>query len=207
MRDWNGNKASVRANLGMVQKGNVADRQSEDFYATEPAAIELLLQHYTLPYCIWECACGMGHIAKVLESAGHFVYSTDLMDREYGSSGVDFLQTTAMPDWCKCILTNPPYKYTTEFVLHSLELLPVGGVCAMLLNISYISGKQRYEAIYKQNPPKVVYVFTGRVNCAKNGDFDNFGGSAINYGWFIWEKGYTGEPVIRWIDTKDTRNK
>ena len=36
MRDWNGNKASVRANLGIVQKGNIADRQSEDFYATEP---------------------------------------------------------------------------------------------------------------------------------------------------------------------------
>ena len=25
-------------------------------------------------------------------------------------------------------------------------------------------------------------------------------GSAIAYGWFVWEKGFTGEPRIRWFN-------
>ena len=206
-KDWAGNKASVRATLGVVQIGNTADRETNDFYATHPIAVELLLQHYELPYCIWECACGAGHIAKVLQEAGHYVYATDLINRGYGTADVDFLATETVPDWCKCILTNPPYKYTTEFVLHSLELLPTGGICCMLLNISYLSGITRYQKIYSKYPPKMIFVFTGRVHCAKNGDFKQFGDSAINYGWFIWEKDYIGETVIKWIDINDTRRK
>lgn len=26
------------------------------------------------------------------------------------------------------------------------------------------------------------------------------GGSAVAYAWFIWEKGYKGEPVVRWFN-------
>lgn len=152
-KDWTGNKASARAALGVVQVGNTADRESNDYYATDPAALEALLQHCEIPHCVWECACGAGHLAETLKQHGHYVYSTDLIDRGYGTPGVDFLQTESVPDWCRCILTNPPYKYTTEFILHALELLPDGGVCAMLLNLSYLSGKARYEKIYRQYPP------------------------------------------------------
>lgn len=207
MKEWNGNKASVRAQLGVAQPNNDPDREQNDFYATHPVAVEKLLQHYTLPYAIWECACGAGHIAKVLEAAGHYVYATDLIDRGYGTPDTDFLHTDTMPDWCKCILTNPPYKFTTEFVLHALELLPTGGVCAMLLNITYIAGITRYNNIYKDNPPHYIYAFTHRVNCAKNGDFKTYHDSAINYAWFIWEKGFAGDTVLRWIDCTDTRGK
>ena len=205
MKDWNGNKAAVRAQLGVAQLGNDPDREDNDFYATHPMATEYLLQHLELPYCIWECACGAGHIAKVLEQAGHYVYATDLIDRGYGTAGVDFLQTTTVPDWCKCILTNPPYKYATEFILHSLDLLPTGGICCMLLNITYLAGITRYERIYKPFPPTKVYIFTHRVHCAKNGDFENLAYNAVNYGWFVWQKGYKGTTAIEWIDCSDSR--
>lgn len=33
-----------------------------------------------------------------------------------------------------------------------------------------------------------------------NGDFENTGGSATAYGWFVWEKGYKGSPEIRWFN-------
>ena len=33
-----------------------------------------------------------------------------------------------------------------------------------------------------------------------NGDFDSIGGSAAAYAWFVWEKGFKGEPVIRWFN-------
>lgn len=207
MSDWTGNKASARAQLGVVQLHNQPDREENDYYATHPQATEKLLEIEKLPYCIWECACGEGHISKVLSDAGHYVYSTDLIDRGYGTPCIDFLQQTEMPQWCKCIVTNPPYKYATEFILHGLELLPKGGIICMLLNITYLSGYSRYLKLYKNSPPKKIHIFTHRINCAKNGDFEHYSGSAINYGWFVWEKGYIGETIISWIDCSDKNNK
>ena len=43
-----------------------------------------------------------------------------------------------------------------------------------------------------------VYVFSSRISCGKNGVFT--GGKAVAYAWFIWEKGVTRDPVIKWID-------
>lgn len=180
MKDWTGNKASVHTMLGndYKTKTETADREVHDFYATEPRAVRLLMEALQLPKeetFIWECACGEGHLGEELKDMGYQVYCSDLVQRQYNShyesDKIDFLQTTreTMPlrllcTHYPCIITNPPYKYTTEFILHALELLPQGGICAMLLNINYLSGIGRFNAIYKDMPPKAVYVFTGRVS-------------------------------------------
>jgi hypothetical protein len=39
--------------------------------------------------------------------------------------------------------------------------------------------------------------------CAKNGEFKKMidgGGSAVAYGWYIWEKGYQGDTIIKWFN-------
>lgn len=33
-----------------------------------------------------------------------------------------------------------------------------------------------------------------------NGDFQSITSSAVAYAWFVWEKGFTGDPVIKWIN-------
>ena len=55
-------------------QGNVA-REEHDYYATEPYAIELLLEEETFDDNIWECASGEGHISKVLEGNGYTVFN------------------------------------------------------------------------------------------------------------------------------------
>ena len=55
------------------------------------------------------------------------------------------------------------------------------------------------NAIYTTIVSKFVYVFSKRTNCAKNADFEKYANNAVAYAWFIWIKGYNGEPVIRWI--------
>lgn len=213
MKDWKGNKASVHHLLGVDYKTKCesVNREKRDFYATDPMAVRLLMQHWQLPTntFIWEPACGTGCLSTELSRLGYCVYSTDIVFRGYDRQNetFDFLkykyckQGWHQTDNC-CILTNPPYRYANEFILHALELLPDGGWCAMLLNINQLSGKTRYEKIYRQHPPKTVYIFTGRIQCAKNGDFttDKANG-AINYGWFVWQKGYTGPTSIEWIQT------
>lgn len=42
-----------------------------------------------------------------------------------------------------------------------------------------------------------------RIQCAKNGEFDKMkegGGSAVAYAWYVWEKGYKGNTIIKWIN-------
>lgn len=54
----------------------------------------------------------------VLEAAGHDVISTDLIQRDYGSGGIDFVRQTESR--AKHIITNPPYGrgLGDAFVLH-----------------------------------------------------------------------------------------
>lgn len=172
------------------------ERQVDDFYATEPKAMELLLQEESFNKDVWECACGQGHLSKILIDKGYIVKSTDLIGRGYGEGGIDFLKQRE--GWHGDILTNPPYKYAEEFVKKALELLEQGNHCVMFLKVQFLEGQSRRE-LFEYCPPKYVYVHSKRANCAKNGNFEKYGSSAICYCWYIWEKGFKGESIIRWI--------
>lgn len=77
---------SVFATLG-ASNHSENERESNDYYATDPAAMELILEKEQFSDKIWECACGAGHLSRVLEEHGYNVKSTDLVDRGYGLGG------------------------------------------------------------------------------------------------------------------------
>ena len=97
MKDWTGNKNSVYTTLG-ASNHSESDRAELDFYATDPIAIDALLEKATLPKKIWECSCGEGHLSKRLLSLGYDVRSTDLVYRGFGEGGwiSSLLQTLGM---------------------------------------------------------------------------------------------------------------
>lgn len=197
-KDWTGNYNSIFKTLG-ASSHTKEERQSEDYYATEPKAAEYLLELETFNNSIWECACGEGHLSKVFEKAGYKVYSSDIVNRGYGEQ-LDFLKATGQ--YKIDIVTNPPYKYATEFVEHALEIVEDGCKVAMFLKLQFLEGKKRKE-LFKKYPPKTVYVSSSRLLCAKNGEFEKMrqgGGSAVAYSWFVWEKGYKGDTKIRWFN-------
>lgn len=175
-----------------------AVREKNDFYATDPEAMKLLLKYETFNKNVWECACGEGNLSEVLKEYGYNVYSTDLIDRGYPDETLDFLETNNK--WFGDIITNPPFKYTTEFVLKSLESVDFGAKVAMFLKINYLSGKRRYKEIYSKCPPYRVYIFTGRMACSKNNDPEGFKNGAMDFVWMIWEKGKLGPTELKWIN-------
>ena len=200
MKDWSGNTNSV---FKIISASNHTEeeREENDFYATDPVAIDKLYRTDELT-CknIWECACGEGHLAKKLVEYGYNVKATDLIDRGYGEGGVDFL--ACKDKFNGDILTNPPYKFSPEFTLKALDLIPDGNKVFMFLKLTFLEGKKRYDELFSKYPPKKIYVFSQRVLCAKNGDFNKTkanGGSAVAYAWYVWEKGYTGDTVVKWI--------
>lgn len=202
MKDWIGNQNSIYKALG-ASNHTEEEREPNDYYATEPKAVELLLHEEVFCPHVWECACGEGHISEVLKKHSYRVKSSDLIDRGYeGTEIQDFLKVTKKDienDFSRDIITNPPYKYAKEFVEHALDISMDGTKVAMFLKLTFLESKSRKE-LFQKYPPIRIYVFSERVKCAKNGDFENTGSSAVAYAWFIWKKGFQGAPVIKWIN-------
>lgn len=200
-KDWTGNGNSIFKTLGASNHTD-EERQVDDYYATDPTAIDKLAAVFRIPNVVWECACGEGHLSRRLKEMGHDVLSTDLVDRGYGHIGIDFLKEDRLAECLQgedcCILTNPPYKYATEFVERALELLPEGAPAIFLLKTTALEGKRRWERLYRHGYLHEVYQFTERVLCAKNGDFDG-GGSAVSYAWFVFRKTPCEAAILKWI--------
>lgn len=201
MKDWTGNYNSIYKTIG-ASNHTEGEREQHDYYATDPAAMEALLKYEKFAPYVWECACGEGHLCEVLKIQGYNVKSSDIINRGYPETeAIDFLKVSKQ-DLIKTvprdIITNPPYKYAKEFVLNALEISMDGTKIAMFLKLTFLEGQARRK-MFEQYPPKRIYVFSSRVKCAKNGDFKGTGSSAVCYAWFIWVKGFKGEPTIKWI--------
>lgn len=196
----NKNYNSVFTTLGATNHSK-EERQKEDYYATEPRAMTLLLNEETFNSQIWECAVGSGELAYELEKAGYKVFGSDIVDRGYpNTSIIDFLKTDGEIGIENFdIITNPPYKNASEFVEKGMSILPLGNKMAFFLKLQFLEGQKRRE-LFKKYPPKTVYVSSARLTCAKNGDFEKYKSSAIAYAWFVWEKGWYGHPIIKWIN-------
>lgn len=203
IKDWTGNSRSYASTLG-ARNFALEDREKNDYYATDPNTLKILLDrlekdNINLNKNIWECACGEGHLSEVLKAHNYNVTNTDIVNRGYGENfkQLDFLKTDVVFDGD--ILTNPPYKYAKEFVEHAIDIIKENNYVVMFLKLQFLEGKARRK-MFNKYPPKYVYVFSERQSCAMNGDFERYAKSnAICYAWFIWEKGFIGEPIIRWI--------
>ena len=196
-KDWTGNTVAYSKTLGASNHA-AHEREKNDYYATEPKAVEMLLEleDFTQLH-IWECACGEGHLSKAMLQKGLCVHSTDIIDRGFG--GVyDFLSHENL-SWKGHIITNPPYKYAQRFIEKALAITDIGCKIAMFLPIRYTEGKSR-KKLFQKHPPKTVYVSASRIKCAINGEFDKMTGSAVSYAWFVWENGHKGDTILKWFN-------
>lgn len=199
------NKQSIYNTIG-ASNHTQKEREENDYYATDPLAIDKLLQVEKPFSHIWECAAGGGHLAKRLKEKGYTVTTSDIVERDYK---LDFIQDFLKMSVCGLgsneeydILTNPPYKYAKEFVLQALDMIKDGRKVYMFLKLTFLEGKARLKELFSKYPPKKIYVFSERILCAKNAEFQKMidgGGSAIAYAWYVWEKGYTDKTEIEWL--------
>ena len=172
-----------------------SERGESDFYATSPAAVEWLLKYEKFTSTVLEPCCGSGNIAKVLKSKGYEVIASDLYDRGYGVCGVDFLDEqnefingiAGQTD----IVSNFPYRSAFQMVKRSFDVAK--NKVAVLFPLTYLP---RFHFA----PPTKVYVFTRRIDIARNGDFEQYNAKAIDFAWYVWYLGRRDLTQIHYID-------
>lgn len=191
---------------GKLAGGNPKnDRVENDFYATDPLAVEMLINKYEFNKgSFLEPCVGNGNISDVVKEKLNptEMVGIDIVDRGCPNTIVDDFLTYDFGRKFDNIITNPPYSMAKEFVEKGMELLNDNGKMAMFLKIQFLEGVKRVE-MFENYPPKYIYVFSKRMATWNNGQqFDDKGKkwtTTMCHAWFIWEKGYQGEPVVRWL--------
>lgn len=159
--------------------------RKDDLYETPPEATRALLAVEPLRGRVWECACGRGAISRVLQDGGCDVVSTDLVERGFGESGVDFLMETSAYAGADIIVTNPPFKLADEFVRHALTLAPK---VIMLLRWAYAEGAGRSDII--DNHLVRVWLGKERLPFMHRDGYDGpkNSNSGAPFAWFVFEQ-------------------
>lgn len=171
------------------------EREKYDFYPTPHFVTKELLKREKFLGDIWEPACGKGDMSEVLIKNGYSVYSSDLIDREYGDGNVDFLNQRQL---FSNIITNPPYKYALEFV-EAAKRQSTNKI-AMFLKTVFLESDKRYEMFQDTDFPLArIYQFSKRIALNKN-IIDTSKSGMIAYAWFVWDKEHKGKPTIEWIN-------
>ena len=164
-------------------------RQENDDYYTPLEAITSFLNVEKFEGLTWEPAEGDRRIVQALKQIGCKVIGSDL------ATGTDFLQTKRKVD---NVVTNPPWSKKDEFIRHAKESVARKKV-AMLLPLSALSGVGRRPLFEDAEfPLRIVYVFEHRLTY-DGPDAQSNRTSLITAGWFVWERGYQGRPIVEWI--------
>lgn len=176
--------------LSRLIGANQGTRKSKDFYPTPTIATEYILSQVKFDGQVWEPSCGGGAISDILLKYGYDVKSTDLHDYGYGTPGVDFLKTL---DPCDNIMTNPPFNIATKYAVHALNLARRKVV--LLNKLSFLEGKERKQQLFSRKNLQEVHIFSYRLG------FDNKDGKGgmLSFAWFVFDKEYQGDPIIKWI--------
>ena len=182
-------------------------RPESDFYPTPVWATEALLKCEQFVGDIWEPACGLGAMSKVLEQAGYCVKSTDLYEYGYGEAGWDFISALSCYKQVPNIVTNPPYNQAEDFITQGIKLAEKK--VAMLLRLAFLEGIGRYGRLYSVTPPSRVWVFSSRLTMYPNG-VEPTGRGTQAMAWFVWDKRLASENIqtktctLGWIPKTDT---
>jgi len=190
---------------GTIAKVEHLEREKDEFYPTPPEPIRALLHSEGDRLrdfeSIWEASAGDGAIVRELEALGFKVHASDLVDRGCGAEIRSFYDFAIPPS--KATVQNPPFAECgwgngkARWLKHALETLDLEYM-ALLMNWGW-PGAGGLGPFYAKHPPARVYLMRWKI------DFTGQGAPPMLNGWFVWDKTWKGETVLRMLDRKDAR--
>lgn len=202
-------------------------RDPHDFYTEQSWVSELIIQAERFAGKVLDPCCGNGTIGRAFAARNHPILSTDLCERPYGMSGMDFLDPATEYGRVDHIVCNPPFRLTLPFIRRGLQLARQS--VAMVVPLKWVASQERYDFWKEVGQPAVVYVLSNRVsmppgkyldpetglfNCddpfprtdAESGQLklrwragDEPSGGAIDYCWVVFRPRYGGPTDMRWL--------
>lgn len=199
----------MRASNVMNARHHPSD--SLDYFPTPPWATRAVLHEVLIPrQNFWfplgdlialDPCCGGGHMVAPLVEVFDIVEFSDVHDwgiyppiRDFTFETVATLEADGLnrPDWIFC---NPPFKIAQVFLERALSIARMG--CAFFVRVGWLSGQERYDQIYRDNPPTFIVYFAERVSLME-GVWDPECKGATDYVWPIWIDGHAPQPPI-WL--------
>ena len=173
-------------------------RKKSDFYETPYTLTRKFLdvEDFDKSLSVCEPACGGGAISKVLKE----YWEDDSLVTAYDKE-TNFLWDF---DDYNYIITNPPFSLAFEFIRKAKQLAK--SKFALLLPLSYLHGKKRFDEIYsdKTYGLEKVYVFTRYPMLGESLREDGkYNTGMMVYAWYVWTNGYSGQPTIDWLDNNE----
>jgi len=174
---------------------NLGQRKASDFYETPYSMTQQFLDTGELSprVATLEPAHGKGAIVRVLKKNGFADVTAYDQETDFLKERRTFGQG----------ITNPPFSLAKEFILKSKQVFR--SKFALLLPLSYLHGKERLDTIYsdKAFPLKCCYVFCRYPMLGDDLRADGkYRTGMMVYAWFVWDRRYKGEPMIRWLDNQ-----
>lgn len=183
-----------------------------ELYETPEESLELLYNYVTFSKKekILEPCDGLGKISDFFIKKGHKVISNELYREVYGSSathGEDFLNTDLFNNSKQglykfdCVVMNPPFKLSLEFVNKALIIAPR---VLVFCRASFLEGQKRYNELFSSGKLHNIYMHTKRVGCRKgikkeDGDIDfEPAVNAVSYCWYEFKEQVT-VPKFHWL--------
>jgi hypothetical protein len=170
---------------GMPTKPNKTDKATaSDTVFTKNTTAKWIVDYFNPKGSILEPAAG--------ENAFYNLFDNEEKYRCEITDGLDFFEWDKKVDW---IITNPPYNLALEFAQTSL--IVAKKKVALLMKINFLEGVKR-KSFLENSPLKYVYVFSKRQTLTRP-DWEGKNKGFITYAWFVWEIGYEGETIIKWL--------
>jgi len=192
---------AARPVFSTIRKGNARGsgykRNADDWYVEPRKAVFALFTAERMWGSVWDPACGSGNIPKLADEWGYTAIASDLKDRGYGETGVDFL-STGLERQADHIVCNPPYHLADLFAEHAY-LYGARHKVAMLVRLAWLEGESRFQKIFNALPPARVLVFRNRISCPPGGFEMPAKGGAVAYCWVVWDHGHRGPTQLDWI--------
>ena len=170
-----------------------ADLSGPDFFPTPRWATFALIENEKFSGEIWESACGNGAMSRVLDKTGCTVTSSDLYERGFGETGIDFLTAKKQSD---NIITNSPYNSAEGFIAAGLN--KAKRKFALLLRLAFLEGANRANTIFSRTPPNRVWVFSERITFYPQGAIRKGTGTTA-YAWFVWDRSAPTSTELKWF--------
>lgn len=188
-----------------TKRNRKEDIEENELYSTPLIALESFYKQYPEEFDkhdVYLDPCdGLGHISDFLESIGKKVYRWDIEDyRGAITQQSDFLLADEIPEDVDCIIMNPPFTMTEDFVDKALSLCPN---LIMFNRMTTIETNSRSKKLKSGEwPLKDFYQFGFRVSCPKGVELEPTANS-VAYAWLSFDRYCKHKPFMNWITKEE----